>query len=159
MRLRAVGSILAIALVGCGVANAQEQGPDAIRKLAFLAGSWQCAIQGAHVPAGDLDHLSYEFSPDWSWMVERSHVRENGREYWSLQMWGYDAGNKKLVAYQFSSTGVSTKSVDGWVGGKFQSRRDDNGATVTIVPIGKNAFNWVIESADHSNVVTEACSR
>ena len=63
-------------------------------------------------------------------------------------MWGYDAGNKKLVAYQLRSTGVSTKSVDGWVGGKFQSRRDDNGATVTIVPIGKNAFNWVIESAE-----------
>ncbi len=148
-----------VVLLGSGTANAQEQGSDAIRKLAFLAGSWHCVVQGERVPKGDVEHLSYEFSPDWSWMIERSDLRENGRSFWGAQLWGYDAIHKHLVAYQFSSFGVFTKSVDGWVGGRFQSRSDDNGATVTIVPINKDAFNWVIESADHSNVVTEACTR
>jgi hypothetical protein len=45
------------------------------------------------------------------------------------------------------------------VGSRFQSKRDDNGATVTINPVNKNAFDWIIETADHSNVVTEVCTR
>jgi hypothetical protein len=156
---RAVWIVLAIGLFYSGVASAQEQGPDAIRKLAFLAGSWHCVVQGAKVPNGDVERVSYEFAPDWSWMIERSDLRENGQEHWGAQLWGYDAQRKQLVAYQFASSGVTTKSVDGWVAGRFQSKRDDNGATVSLVPINKSAFDWVIEAADHSYTVKEVCAR
>jgi hypothetical protein len=159
MSSRAVWIALAICALCSGVAIAQEQGVDAIRKLAFLAGSWHCVVQGAKVPSGDAERLSYEFAPDWSWMVERSNLRENGQEHWAVQLWGYDAQRKKLVAYQFNSGGVFTKSVDGWIGGRFQSKRDDSGATVSLVPISKSAFDWVIEAADNSYTVKEACTR
>ncbi|MBV9264392.1 MAG: hypothetical protein JO324_08725 [Candidatus Eremiobacteraeota bacterium] len=130
-----------------------------MKRLGFLSGSWSCLIHGKNVPKGDVDHVSYEFSPDWSWMIERSTVRENGHDYWTTQLWGYDAGRKQLVAYQFTPNGVATKTVQGWIGGEFRSTRDDNGATVTVKPVSQNAFDWVIESADHSSVVTESCTR
>lgn len=76
MGSRAVWIALATFALCCGVATAQEQGVDAIRKLAFLAGSWHCVVQGAKVPSGDAERISYEFAPDWSWMVERSNLRE-----------------------------------------------------------------------------------
>jgi hypothetical protein len=148
-----------VAISGGRVALAQDLGPEAIRRLAFLSGSWHCVIRGTAVPKGDSDNLSYAFSQDWFWMIERSDLIENGHHNWSTQLWGYDAPNKRLVAYQFTPNGVFTKSVAGWVEGRFQSRRDDSGATVTIEPINKSSFNWVIESADHSNIVTEACTR
>lgn len=159
MMLRVFSITLVIAAFGTGMVTAQEQGPDSIRKLAFLSGSWQCVIRGTRVPSGDVERLTYEFSPDWSWMIERSDLQENGRRYWGAQLWGYDARRKQLVAYQFSSNGVFTKSVDGWVGGRFQSTRNDDGATVSIVPVNKDAFNWLIVSADHTYTVTEACIR
>jgi hypothetical protein len=159
LRPRAVWIVLGVALFFSGVANAQEQGADAIRKLAFLAGSWHCVIQGAKVPNGDVERLSYEFAPDWSWMIERSDLRENGQEHWGVQLWGYDAQHARLVAYQFNSSGVFTKSVDGWVGGRFHSKRDDSGATVSLVPKNKSAFDWVIEAADHSYTIREVCAR
>jgi hypothetical protein len=150
---------VAVGMLGSSVALAQDQGSGAIKKLAFLSGSWNCVIRGGAVPKGDVDHLSYTFSPDWSWMIERSDVLENGHHIWSTQLWGDDVRHGRLVAYQFTQNGVFTKSVDGWVGNRFQSKSDDNGATVTINPINKNAFDWVIESADHSSIVTEACAR
>ncbi len=159
MNLRSFWVALTIMLVGGSVALAQDQGSGAIRKLAFLSGSWRCVIQGKEVPSGDVDRVNYEFSPDWSWMIERSDLRENAHRYWSTQRWGYDARSKQLVAYQFTPNGVFTKRVEGWVGGRFQSTRNDTGATVTINPINENAFDWVIESADHSNTVTEVCRR
>jgi hypothetical protein len=157
--LRIFSGALTMTLLCNSGATAQDQDSAAIKKLAFLSGSWHCVIQGKGVPSGDVDHLSYEFSPDWSWMIERSDVQENGHRYWSTQLWGYDAHNKQLVAYQFNSNGVFTKRVEGWVGGRFQSTRNDNGATVTINPVNKNAFDWVIETAGHSSVVTESCTR
>ena len=159
MSLRGFSVALAVALLSGGVVLAQGQDSGAIRKLAFLSGSWHCAVGGTGVPKGVVDHLSYEFSPDWSWMIERSRSVGNAQTYWSAQLWGYDAHRKQLVAYKFDSTGVSTKSVDGWVGDRFLSKRDDNGATVSITPVNSNTFKWVIESADHSSVVTEVCTR
>jgi hypothetical protein len=153
------GVFTTIVLLASCVASGRAQDAAAIKKLAFLSGSWRCVIQGKNVPSGDVDHVSYEFSPDWLWMIERSNLQENGHTFWTTQLWGYDAGRKQLVAYQFTRNGVFTKTVDGWVGGEFQSKRDDNGATVSVKPINENAFDWVIESADHSSIVTEACTR
>lgn len=159
MSFRAFLYAFALTLLGSTTAIAQEQDLLAIKRLAFLSGSWHCSVQGRQVPHGDVESLTYEFSPDWSWMVERADLRENGKSYWSVQLWGYDARQKRLVANQFTSAGILTKSVDGWIDGRFQSRRDDNGATVTMRPISRSAFDWVIESADHSSVVTESCTR
>jgi hypothetical protein len=149
----------AILMLGVTTAAAQEDPANAMKRLAFLEGSWHCTIQGPRVPKGDIDHLSYEFAPDWSWMIERSNLEENGRRYWSAQLWGFDAAQKKLVAYQFASDGVHTKTVAGWRGSQFVSTRDDNGATVSIKPTSPRAFDWIIEPADHSTVVTEVCTR
>ena len=152
-----IGTMVAL-LVGCGIASAQDQGPQAMKKLTFLAGSWNCVIRGG--PSnGVRDHLVYEFSPDYLWMIERSNVTEGGQTNWSAQIWGYDAARSSLVAYQFSSGGVSSKTVEGWIDGRFVSKRDDNGSTVSAKPIDAHTFDWVIESADGSHVVTEHCSR
>ena len=140
-------------------AAAQTSGQDAMEKLAFMAGSWTCAIQGPKVPPGDVEHAEYSFSPDWTWMIERADLTEKGRTYWSVQVWGYDLHQRKLVAYRFSSLGVSTKTVTGWDDGQFRSVSDNDGETVSIEPISKNDFNWIDESADHSWKVTEACRR
>jgi hypothetical protein len=155
----ALGVFLSIVAFGGCAASAQEADPGAIKKLAFLKGSWNCAISGPKAPPGDVDHLTYEFSPDWTWMIERSNLRENGKVFWSMQVWGYDASRKQLAAYQFEPSGVYTKTVQGWVDGVFVSKRDDNGATVTLKPVSQNAFDWTIESADRSYVVTEECIR
>jgi hypothetical protein len=55
--------------------------------------------------------------------------------------------------------GVATKTAAGWVDGRFESKRDDNGATVSVVPTSKNAFYWLIEAADHSYTIKEVCAR
>ena len=65
-------------------------------------------------------------------MIELADLTEKGRTHWSAQIWGYDARQRRLVAYRFSPQGVSTKTVTGWLGG---------------------------EAADHSWSVTEACRR
>jgi hypothetical protein len=152
--------LLAIATLCFPLAvSAQASGRDAMEKLAFMAGSWTCVIQGPNVPPGDVEHATYTFSPDWTWMIERSDLTEKGRIYWSAQVWGYDSRQRRLVAYRFSSRGVSTKTVVGWVGGRFKSVSDENGGMVSIQPISKDAFNWIDESANHSWAVTEACKR
>jgi hypothetical protein len=156
---RALSITFVATLLSCGIVKAQEQNANAIQKLAFLKGSWHCVVQGAKVPAGDEDHLSYEFAPDWSWMIERSDLREKRKDYWGVQLWGYDAQRKRLVAYQFGSAGVFTKSVDGWVDGRFQSKRDNDGTMVSILPIDQNRFDWEIESPDHSYKAMEVCTR
>lgn len=138
---------------------AQTGGQEAMHKLAFMEGAWTCAIQGPNVPPGDAEHATYSFSPDWTWMIERSDLTEKGRTYWSAQVWGYDSHQQRLVAYRFDSQGVSTKTVSGWSNGQFRSVRDGDGGTVSIEPISKNAFNWNEEAADHSWKVTEACRR
>jgi hypothetical protein len=131
----------AMALLCRSVAIAQGQDdPAAIKRLAFLAGSWQCVIHGNGVPKGDVERISYEFAPDWSWMIERSNLVENGQAHWGAQLWGYDAQHRKLVAYQFSAAGVFTKAVNGWVRGGFESKRDYDGAMVTMRPIDQNTF-------------------
>jgi hypothetical protein len=159
MRLRVLFITFASVLLCCCAVEAQEQNFDAIKKLAFLQGSWHCVVQGARVPAGDVDRLSYEFAPDWSWMLERSSLREKGKDYWGVQLWGYDAQRKQLVAYQFNSAGVFTKTVSGWIDGRFVSKRDNDGTMVSILPIGPHSFDWVIESPDHSYKATEVCTR
>jgi hypothetical protein len=159
MLLRRSACGLAIALIGCSGPLASTQDTDAIKKLGFLAGSWHCIIVGAKVPAGDVEHLTYEFAPDWSWMVERSNLIENGHTYWATQLWGYDPSQKKLVAYQFTSKGIFTKTVTGWKADRFVSKRDYDGASVIMRAQSENAFQWIIEGGDYSQAVTEACKR
>lgn len=146
-------------LVGSTWTVARGEDADAIRRLSFLAGSWHCVIQGDRVPKGDTERVSYEFATDWSWMIERSELLENGHLHWGAQLWGYDSRQKKLVAYQFSAAGVFTKTVNGWKGDSFESTRDYDGATVIMRPLSQNAFEWVIESANGSNLITERCTR
>jgi len=155
---RIVASVI-LALVGSTwtIARGEDAGP--IKRLAFLAGSWHCVVHGNHVPTGDVEHVSYEFAPDWFWMIERSELMEKGRLHWGAQLWGYDSRQRKLVAYQFSSAGVFTKTVNGWKGDSFESKRDYDGATVVMRRVSQNAFDWIIESPDRSSVITETCTR
>jgi hypothetical protein len=149
---------LGLALSGSG-ASAQTAESGAIEKLSFLVGSWHCVIEGAKVPKGDVSTARYQFSPDRSWLIEYESLRERGRSHWSMQIWGYNALQQKLVAYDFSAAGVLTKSVDGWVGGEFKSKRDQDGATVTIVPHTRDSFDWKIVTANGSTTVIESCRR
>lgn len=130
-----------------------------MEKLAFMEGSWTCAIHGTQVPPGDAARATYSFSPDRRWMVERTNLTEKGHMYWSVQVWGYDSHQQRLVAYRFTTQGVTTKTVAGWEGGQFRSVDDGSGEMVSIEPVSKNAFNWIEEAADHSWTITEACRR
>ena len=132
--------------------------PGAIQKLSFMKGSWHCVIHGGP-SSGKSDNLRYSFLPGGQWMEERGDFYVNGRDEWTIQMWGYDSVARRLVAYQFTPAGAFTKTVDGWVKGVFVSKRDDNGATVIIRPRNKRAFDWVITSADKTFTVVEACRR
>lgn len=138
-------------------ASAQE-GPGAIRKLLFMKGSWQCILHGGPSD-GFRDTLTYSFSPDASWMLEQESGSVSPQPIWSAQMWGYDAARKKLVAYQFNTRSVFTKSVSGWQNGLFVSQRNDNHATISIRPLGKRAFDWIIAAPDKSLTVIQACRR
>jgi len=42
------------------------------------------------------------------------------------RFWGYDTQLDKLIAVQFTPSGVLTKSVTGWVGDTFVAQRVDN---------------------------------
>ena len=53
-----------------GVALGQRS--NAMKKLAFLSGSWNCKVQGKRFSNSDVERLSYQFSPDWFWMIEGS---------------------------------------------------------------------------------------
>jgi len=150
-------TIAALLVTACA-ARAQQSDASAMPKLAFLSGTWTCTIRGG--PSNGLvQDTTYSFSPDGMWMTELSHDTGTSGADWETQMWGYDARSHKLVAYQFVSLGVFTKSVDGWVDGAFVSHRDDNGATVSLKPIDGRSFQWIIESADHSSIVKEDCAR
>ena len=128
-------------------------------KLHWIAGSWTCVFVGTNVVHGAPDHPRYRFFGAGLWLEESSDYHEGGKDDSSTQIWGFDPAQKRLVAYQFSPGGVATKSVDGWVNGMFVSHRDDNGATVTIVPKGAKAFDWVIVSKDQTYTVREECKR
>lgn len=139
--------------------DAQAQGPDAIAKLRFLAGTWTCTFSREGKTFGAIDHPSYRFFGGGHWISERSDLRENGQDESEIQLWGYDDQQHKLVARQFVSGGLYSKTVLGWQNGEFVSRRDDNGAWVSIRPHGARAFDWVIQSSDKSNTVVEACKK
>jgi len=75
------------------------------------------------------------------------------------RFWGYDTQLDKLIAVQFTPSGVLTKSVTGWVGDTFVAQRVDNGAIVSLTQLGANAIVWAIESKDRSFIVKQNCSR
>ena len=156
-RLTAAG-VIAIAFLSLSPAAAQ-QSAAAIHKLAFMQGTWRCVRHGYSAVYAPVYYLNYSFSPDGRWMLERSVGTSQSVKDWEVQMWGYDVVRKHLTAYRFTRGGVVTKTVAGWQNGVFVSKRDDNGATVTIRQHSSRAFDWVIQSADKSSTVTEACSR
>lgn len=62
-----IGTRLAISIATTltlmiGVATAQEQSQEAIKRLAFLSGSWNCVVEGRGVPSGTIDHLDVRWS-------------------------------------------------------------------------------------------------
>lgn len=123
-----------------------------------MAGSWNCIVRGG--PGnGYASKLSYSFSPDGFWMVESETGLRKSPAGWSTQLWGYDRTQPGFSAYQFTPAGVFTKSVRGWENGEFVSTRDDNHAIVSIRKRSNRAFDWVIQSADKSSTVIEACKR
>jgi hypothetical protein len=157
---RASAATLVLWLSIVGAAHPQQANTDstAIKRLAFLAGRWSCTVNGGSSNGLTLD-VRYSFSPNWLWMTEESQDSGAAGTDWATQLWGYDARTKKLVAFQFTQSGVFTKSLDGWVNGIFVSHRDENGATVSLKPLGANSFQWIIESSDHSYTVTQDCIR
>ncbi len=92
-------------------------------------------------------------------MVESEKGVRKSASGWSTQLWGYDVTQPGFSAYQFTPAGVFTKSVRGWENGNFVSTRDDNHAIVSIRKRSNRAFDWVIQSADKSSTVIEACTR
>ncbi|MFN2449601.1 MAG: hypothetical protein ABR508_07400 [Candidatus Baltobacteraceae bacterium] len=131
-------------------------GADAMKRLAFLSGSWTCTMHGGS-SEGVVDHLTYSFTADGRWMIERSDVQ--GGES-SVQIWGYDPAQRRLIAQQYGPQGVATKTVDGWKQNQFVSRRDDNGATIVLQQSAPNAFSWTVHaSAPGQSAVRENCIR
>ena len=151
-------AISAIVLLSASPAAAQ-QSAAAIHKLAFMQGTWRCVKHGpANYPP--VYFLSYSFSPDGNWMEERAVGKSAASaKDWEVQMWGYDAARKKLVAYRFTAGGAATKTVSGWQNGEFVSRRDDNGVTISIRQHSRRAFDWIVQSADKSATTVDACTR
>lgn len=150
--------VLAVFLITACAARAQQSGPEAMRKLAFLSGTWACTIRGSS-SNGFVQNVAYSLSPDGLWLSEVSLNSEPNSDGYATQMWGYDARTGKLVAYNFGGNGVHTKSVRGWVNGEFISHRDDNGLIVTLKPIDDRNMQWIITSSDGSNLVKEDCMR
>ncbi len=136
----------------------ERAGVSAMRRLSFLKGSWACTLKGGS-SNGAVQGVRYSFSSDGLWMTELSQTLGAKENDWATQMWGYDVSASRLVAYQFAANGVHTKSVDGWIGGVFKSERDDNGAIVSLRPIDPRSMQWLVESADHSNLFREDCVR
>ena len=151
------GTTVMLLLTACA-ARAQQPDMSAMQKLAFLSGTWACTIKGGS-SNGFVQDVKYSFSPDGRWMTEVSLNSEPNEDDYATQMWGYDARVGKLVAYNFGANGVFTKSVGGWVDGKFTSRRDDNGAIVSLKPIDNRNMQWIIASADGTYIVQEDCVR
>jgi hypothetical protein len=155
---RILAGTTALLLVTACAARAQQPDTSAMQKLAFLSGTWACTIKGGS-SNGFIQNVKYSFSPDGRWLSEVSLNSEPNEDGYATQMWGYDARVGKLVAYNFGANGVFTKSVDGWVGGKFVSRRDDNGAVVSLKPIDNRNMQWIIASADGTYILREDCAR
>lgn len=132
----------------------ERAGVSAMRQLSFLKGSWACTLRGGS-SNGTVQEVRYSFSSDGLWMTELSQSAGAKKKDWATQMWGYDVGASRLVAYQFAADGVHTKNVDGWIDGVFRSERDDNGAIVRLTPTGPQSMQWSIESADQSRLVRE----
>lgn len=149
--------IVIVAVAIATIADAQQSGKKQMHKLAFLSGNWKCTVKGGSSD-GLVQYVQYSFSPDGLWLTEVSWDAGT-RKDWASQLWGYDTRTQKLVAYQFNANGVFTKTVDGWINGAFRSTRDDNGATVSVRPTGARTAQWIIDSADHSYIVTENCVR
>jgi hypothetical protein len=149
---------IAALLCSAGAASAQEAGADAMGKLTFLSGKWNCTIAGG-ISNGQVQVNDYSFSPDKLWMTELSWDEGADKKNFATQMWGYDAIAGKLVAYQFTPNGVYTKTVDGWIDGAFTARRNDNGATVSVKQVNAESMEWTIASADKSSIVKEECVR
>ena len=147
--------------VGWARSNAAEgrTGNDDLSRLKFMQGTWTCPILRDGKPTGITDHLTYRFFAGGQWMAEHDDYHENGQDASSSQMWGYDPHAGKLVAYQFMKQGIFTKTVYGWQSGEFVSRRNDNGAWVSIRPHSERSFDWIIQPADKSSTIVEACTR
>jgi hypothetical protein len=162
MLLRIVVRVLTISIIAVLMntisAGANDVAIETMQKLHFLSGQWSCKVS-----EGSSNGLSqvvrYSFSPDGLWMTEISHDAGAPEKDWSTQIWGYDAQAKKLVAVSFTGYGIFTKSVDGWFAGEFTSRRDDNGATVSLKRVNDQSMQWTIRSSDGSSVVYEICSQ
>ena len=127
-----IAFLLAIFPLSC-VAYAHQSGSATMKRLAFMRGSWNCTVHDGQ-SNGLVQRTTYSFSSDGLWMTELSYD-VGSKNDWETQMWGYDAHAKKLVAYQFTADGVYTKTVTGFIGKNFMSTRNDNGATVSLVPI------------------------
>ena len=162
---RATSRALAAAVLLCATAAPafaqdapRQQALDAMKKLSFLDGTWNCVMHGG-ASNGLADKLTYSFAADGRWLIERSDIQGVPAQS-SVQIWGYDPAQRGLVAYQYSQAGIATKTVAGWQGDAFVSTRNDNGATVSLKQTGPNAISWIIHPAGTpSQDVTEDCTR
>ena len=136
----------------------QPQAADAMKRLAFLRGDWNCVYQGGP-ESGQSEHINYSFTPDGRWMIERSDMRGSADSS-GVQVWGYDPAQQKLVAHQYTTNGIFTKTVAGWQGNQFVSTRDDNHWQIVLRQDGANAITWIVHpTAVDATPVTEACKR
>jgi hypothetical protein len=134
----------------------RQQALDAMKKLSFLDGTWNCVMHGGE-SNGLTDKLTYSFTADGRWMVERSDVKGGDS---SLQVWGYDPAQRRLTATLYSPRGVTVKNVLGWNGDSFVSQGDVSGAMVTLKQTAPNAITWTFAPADTTQQpVVESCTR
>lgn len=146
----------AVFMVGAGAAHAQ-QNSDAIERLRFLSGSWQCT--GA-LPNGTqyTATRTYAFPSGSPWMQETIMTQTgSAAPATSIQFWGYDRSSGKLAAYLFSPDGVTTKSVVGWNGNNFLARGSDPKTTVALFG-NAQSMEWTTGYSDGSSTV-ETCKR
>ena len=160
---RAVSSVVLSAALLCASAtpafaqDAQAQtAADAMKKLAFLNGSWNCVMHGG-ASDGAADKLSYSFTADGRWMIERSDVKGGDS---SVQVWGYDPAQRRITATLYSPRGVTVKNVLGWNNNAFVSQGDVSGATVALKQTAPNAMNWTFTPPDATQApVVESCTK
>lgn len=129
---------------------------EAMKKLSFLDGTWNCVMHGG-ASNGLADKLTYSFTADGRWLVERSDVKGGDS---SVQVWGYDPAQRRLTATLYSPRGVTVKNVLGWNGDSFVSQGDVSGAMVTLKQTAPNAITWTFAPPDASQQsVVESCTR
>lgn len=163
-RLTRIATVLAacFALALPVIARAQDttaqSAIDAMKRLAFLNGNWNCTVQGGPWN-GQVDHLNYSFSGDGRWLIERSDIK-GAPNASAVQVIGYDPAQRKIVAHEYTMSGISTKSVQGWVGNDFTTTRDDNQWQVVLHQNTPSSFAWVIHPTGvGAQPITEACTR